>query len=215
MEENKITRLTVQKRDLKRINVYLDGAYAFSLYRETGAWLEVGQILPEEKIRELLETDKKNEVWIKATEFISYKPRTVHETRRKLQNEGFDSQLIEIVINKLIKNGLLDDHEYAVQWVEERNSLKPRSKRALECELRKKGVPEHLIQSAVEEADDFQAACEIAQKRIFRYEGLPKIEFRRKLGAYLSGKGFSFDVISEVTRQLWESIHSSANENNE
>ncbi len=212
MEENKITRLTVRKSNQKKVNVYLDGVYAFSLYRETAGWLEVGQILPDEKIRELLEMDRKNEVRVKAAEYISFKPRTVQETRRKLQNEGFESQLIDNVINELIENGLLNDQQYAAQWVDERKNLKPRSRRELENELRKKGIPEPLIQSALEEADDFQAALDIAQKRLWRYESLPKSEFRIKVGKFLSGKGFPYDVISEVTQILWKSIHSSADE---
>lgn len=209
MDENKITRLAVQKKNPKRINVYLDGKFAFGLYRDTAAWLEIGQILSDEKIIKLLETDQKAEVLQKAVEFISYKPRTSQETRRKLQNAGYEETLIENTLSELSNNGLLNDEEYAKQWVEERARLKPRSKRMLVFELRKKGISDELIQSAVEEVDDFRSAYEIAEKRLARYEDLPKFEFRNKLGNYLAGKGFSYDVISETTQELWEQIHTS------
>ena len=71
MEKNKITRLAVQKKNPKRVNVYLDDSFAFGLFRETAAWLEKGQILSDEKIKELLETDQKNEVYNNALDFIS------------------------------------------------------------------------------------------------------------------------------------------------
>ena len=210
MCENRITRLAVQKKNPKRVNVYLDGNFAFGLYRDTAAWLEIGQVLSDEKINELLVKDQEREVYQKAVEFISYKPRTSQETRRKLQKAGYDESLIENTLAQLTQYGLLNDESYAGQWVDERKRLKPRSKRMLAYELRKKGISDDLIQSAVEDVDDFQSAREIAESRLYRYEGLSKFEFRTKLGNYLAGKGFSYDVISETTQALWEQMNSSA-----
>ena len=209
MADNIITRLAVQRKNPKRVNVYLDGSFAFGLYRDTAAWLEVGQRLPDEKIKKLLDEDQKADVYVKAADFISYRPRTVFETRKKLEDEGFDETLISETISRLIENGLLNDKEFAEQWVEERKVLKPSSKRSLQYELHRKGIPDHLIQSATEAVDDFQAAYEIAEKRLYRFEDLPKFEFRKKLGNYLAGKGFSYDVIADVTRELWENISAS------
>ena len=209
MADNIITRLAVQRKNPKRVNVYLDGSFAFGLYRDTAAWLEVGQRLPDEKIKKLLDEDQKADVYVKAADFISYRPRTVFETRKKLEDEGFDETLISETISRLIENGLLNDKAFAEGWVEERKALKPSSKRSLQYELHRKGIPDHLIQSATEAVDDFQAAYEIAEKRLYRFEDLPKFEFRKKLGNYLAGKGFSYDVIADVTRKLWEDISAS------
>lgn len=210
MDENRITRLAVQKKNPKRVNVYLDGNFAFGLYRDTAAWLEIGQVLTDEKINELLAADQQNEVTQRAIEFISYKPRTSQETRKKLQHAGYDENLIENTISQLSENGLLNDESYASQWVDERLRLKPRSRRMLTYELRQKGISNDLIQSAVEDIDDFSSACEIAEKRLDRYRDLPKFEFRKKLGNYLAGKGYSYDVISETTQKMWEQMNSSA-----
>jgi len=209
MNENIITRLAVQKKNPKRINVYLDNNFAFGLYRETAAWLKIGQELSEEKITELLSADRERDVMQRALEFISYKPRTTMETRNKLQNAGFDDLLIEKTISYLVDNGILNDEDYANRWVEERSRIKPRSRRMLIHELRVKGISGELIQSAVEDVDDFQSAYEIAEKRLYRFENLDKFDFRNKLGNYLAGKGFSYDVISETTQKLWKQMHSS------
>lgn len=211
MDENKITRLAVQKKNPKRVNVYIDGNFAFGLYRDTAAWLETGQILSDDKIKELLDKDLQAEVYQKALDYISFKPRTTQETRKKLQQSGYDELLIEDTITSLTENGLLDDKYYAEQWVDERQRYKPRSKRALVFELRKKGISDNLIQSAVEDVDDIQSGYEIARSRLFRYEGLSKYEFRNKLGNYLAGKGYPFDVISEITKDLWDQLNTSAN----
>ena len=204
MSENRITRLAVQKRNPNRVNVYLDGAFAFGLYRETAYWLEIGQVLSDEKINDLLSKDKKAEAYKKALDYISYKPRTTRETEKKLLDEGYDETLVSETIHALTENGLLNDEQYAEQWVEERQRLKPRSSRMLGFELRRKGIPEELIQTALEDVDDFQAALDIAEQRAARYSGLPAFEFRAKLGNYLAGKGFDYDVIREVTAAVRE-----------
>ena len=49
----KITALTAQKRNPNRVNIYIDGEYAFSLARIVAAWLRVGQELDEEKLKKL------------------------------------------------------------------------------------------------------------------------------------------------------------------
>ena len=86
MGENKITRLAVQTKNPRRVNVYLDGEFAFGLYRDTAAWLEIGQILTDDKIKKLLDEDQKADVYTKALDFISYKPRTVAETMKRFRD---------------------------------------------------------------------------------------------------------------------------------
>ena len=49
----KITAIVVQKRSPNRVNIYLDGEFAFGLARIVAAWLRTGQELSEEKIEQL------------------------------------------------------------------------------------------------------------------------------------------------------------------
>jgi regulatory protein len=49
----KITAIKVQKRNSNRVNIYLDGEYAFGLARSVAAWLSIDQNLNEKKIDEL------------------------------------------------------------------------------------------------------------------------------------------------------------------
>ena len=46
----KITGIQAQKRSPNRVNIYLDGEYAFGLAQIVAAWLRVGQELDEKKI---------------------------------------------------------------------------------------------------------------------------------------------------------------------
>ena len=44
-----ITEISAQKRNRRRVNICLNGSYAFSLDRLTAAWLQVGRELSDGK----------------------------------------------------------------------------------------------------------------------------------------------------------------------
>ena len=77
----KITALQVQKRNPNRVNVHLDGEYAFGLARIVAAWLKVGQTLEEEKISELQADDARERAMQQAMLFLSYRARSEKEIR--------------------------------------------------------------------------------------------------------------------------------------
>ncbi|HOG79782.1 MAG TPA: hypothetical protein PK454_08510, partial [Anaerolineaceae bacterium] len=64
--DQKITALKVQKRNPNRVNVYLDGDFAFGLARVVAAWLQIGQILTPEKITSLQAQDTHEVAYQKA-----------------------------------------------------------------------------------------------------------------------------------------------------
>jgi len=49
----KITALEAQKKNPNRVNVHLDGEFAFGLARITAAWLKIGDVLTDERIAQL------------------------------------------------------------------------------------------------------------------------------------------------------------------
>ncbi len=57
-------------------------------------------------------------------------------------------------IQRLKENGFLGDEQFARDWVENRSTFRPRSKRMLAMELRQKGVAEEEIQQALAETGD-------------------------------------------------------------
>ena len=200
----KITSLKVQKCNYQRLNVYLDGDYAFGLTRYVAAWLHVGQELTEEKISELLSKDAQETAYQQAIRFIGYRIRTTTEVKRHLSKKGIEEQQIIQVIDRLEENGLLNDTNFAQMWIENRNEFRPRSHRLLASELRNKGITSEIIQDTLEDTTpEEDLAYFAAQKRIRRYEHLEWREFHRKLGSYLAGRGFSYSIIKPVIDKLW------------
>src|SRR5664279_4545671 len=114
----KITALKAQKKNPNRINVYLDGEFAFGLSRIVAAWLSVGQELEDEQIARMQQQDATEVALDNAVKFISYRSRTESEIRRKLSEKGFLDEDIDKVLERLRSNGLVADEQFARSWVE-------------------------------------------------------------------------------------------------
>jgi regulatory protein len=202
----KITELKVQKRNPNRVNVYLDGEFAFGLTRIVAAWLAVGQELSDEKINRLQTEDAREAAYQQAINFISARERTEAEVRRKLVERGVEDGIIPEVLERLQRSGLLNDSRFAHTWVENRSEFRPRSRRALAYELRQKGLPDEAIRAAVASVEDEDLAYQAAMKYAPRLRQLDWPEFRQKLYAFLARRGFSFDTCRSVAARVWSDI---------
>ena len=201
-----ITALTTQKRNANRLNVYLDGTYAFSLATAVATTLKVGQTLSPELVTSLQQQDETNKAKDKAVQLISRRPRSIVEIQRHLRNKGYPDQAIEEAVMRLQEVGLLDDEAFARYWVDQRDTFKPRSHLALRQELQQKGVARHIIETAISEVDQTAAAQRVAAKQANRYAHLNKNEFRKKMGSFLHRRGFHYEIIRQVTNELWTTI---------
>ena len=189
------------------MNVHLDGEFAFGLARITAAWLRVGQELDETKIEQLQAEDAKERALQQALLFLSYRARSESEIRKNLQKHEIPEGVIEKTLERLRRDGLVNDSQFAEAWVENRSTFRPRSRRMMAMELRQKGLDDEAMRSALEDVDDESLAYEAAQKRAPRFEGLEWIEFRKKLSGFLARRGFSYSVISPVVSRVWNETH--------
>jgi len=201
--EHTITALKLQKRDLQKVNVYLDGVYAFSLSRFVAAWLKVGQVLNDEKISRLQAENGHELAYQKALKFISYRHRSEVEIRRNLTTHKYPQEVIDVAIERLQNNGLVDDTQFAQNWVDNRNEFRPRSKKALEMELRTHGVNLETIHQAVDGLDEDELAYQAGLKQSRKYSELDWDSFRRKLTGFLARRGFNYGTIAPVIRRIW------------
>jgi regulatory protein len=203
-----ITALEMQKRNKERVNVYLDGDYAFSLTLIEAAQLHKGQQLTTEQIEELRNQDAINKAVDHAARFLSYRPRSIEEVRQNLAGKDYPQSTIMAAISKLERLGYLDDNAFARYWLENRDRFKPRGKMALRQELRQKGVDNQAIETVLETYDEDNAAYRAAEQKARRFAGLTRSAFRKKLGAYLQRRGFNYgmsrDAIAQVEDELAE-----------
>jgi regulatory protein len=204
----KITAIEAQKRSPNRVNIYLDGEYAFGLARIVSAWLRVGQELDEKKIEQLQAEDARERALQQALLFLSYRARSESEIRKNLRKHEIPETVIDQTLERLRQDGFANDNQFAKAWVENRNIFRPRSRRMLAMELRQKGLGDESVKSALENVDDEALAYEAAQKRAARYKELEWNDFRRKLSDFLARRGFSYSVASTVVTRIWNEMHS-------
>ena len=127
-----------------------------------------------------------------------------------LKKRGVEDDIAAATIFRLQEAGLLNDAEFAKVWSQSRHNSKKLSKRIIASELRTRGVDQICIDEALDEIDsedEYRMAFSLAMKK---YSTMSKLETDvqiRRVQSLLQRKGFNFDLIGRVIREL--DIHSS------
>lgn len=206
--EREITAIKAQKRNQQRVNIYLDGEFAFGLSRYVAAWLKPGRKLSAAEIERLQQEDTYEIAFQKALQFINHRPRSVEETRRRLLEKGFSEEVVAVTLDKLIEKRWLNDLDFARQWIENRNTFRPRSHKLLAYELRLKGVADDDITQALENhgGDENTLAYQAGIKKAQQCRHEAKLDFQKKVGGSLSRRGFHYGIVKPTVERLWEAF---------
>jgi regulatory protein len=205
MDEQRITGIEPQKKNPNRVNVYLDHRFAFGLYKAVAFHLKIGDLLGEKEIHALQQEETSEDAYQHALKLLSYRPRSEHEVRTRLVENGFSNTTIDAVIATLMEKGYLNDQQFALDWIENRSTFRPRGKRLLRMELMKKHVDERTIQSTLDALpDEEQLIHAAARKYLSRLKGLDENGFKKKLYGFLMRRGFSYEDIKPVLSEMWE-----------
>lgn len=200
-----ITAIKIQKKNRNRVNIYLDGDFAFGISRVTGAWLRIGQQISESEIEKLLSNDEIEVAFQKALKILSYRARSLSEIIEKLKSSGYSQSVIELVCEKLQDKGYIDDQKFAENWIENRITFRPRGHQVLRWELRKKKINEELIESLLDKTDSNEALARMAAEKYARkINETEKDVYFRKFLAFLGRRGFPYAISVSVVREMWE-----------
>jgi regulatory protein len=200
-----ITGIKAQKKNHDRVIIFLDGEYGFGLSRIVAAWLNIGQHLDEQKIESLLAADAHEVAFNKALRLLDRKPRTSKEISSRLVKSGFTLDQAEMVLQRLKDAGLIEDDRFARQWVENRNELHPRSRRLIALELKQKGIDDEVIEQVLEDSSpDEDSALQAAMQYARKIPSGDRMEFRKRLSAFLKRRGFNYGTIAPVVQKVWE-----------
>jgi regulatory protein len=151
-----------------------------------------------------------------AASFLSVRPRSVAETRRRLRHLGYPHALVDTVLERLTEMGYLDDAAFATAWVESRDRSKPRGEGALRRELAIKGVDRETVVSVLEaravpddgadpsapSPDRVAAERLVDRKRSALLRETDPRKRAHKAYALLARNGFAPDVCREVAATL-------------
>jgi len=199
-----ITALKIQKKNPQRVNVYLDGEFAFGLSRIVAAWLHTGQNLDDAKIGELLENDRYEVAYQRAIKYIGFRERSEYEVRQYLRKLKLSDQTSDAILTRLVHAGLINDQRFAQMWVDNRAEHHPRSQRALAFELRQHGISDKTIEATLDSFNEEENAYKAAKKQSLKYLGLEWRDFRNRIFTYLARNGFNSEVITPIINKVWD-----------
>lgn len=200
----KITKIEGQK-NIERVNIYIDREFAFGLTKEIQLkyGLYEGMEIDKRFIEEVLLEEEKLKAKNKALKFLSYRQRSEKEVVDKLKKEGFSQEIIDKTVEFLKGYNLVDDLNFAKNFVMDKSNINKYGPERIKYELYMKGIPESIINKVLKDYDDeYSVALELARKKINSYKNDNKSAIYRKLGGFLQRRGFSYECILKVLREL-------------
>lgn len=235
----KITDIKQAVRNENRVNVYVNGKYAFSLdvAQVVDMGVKIGRVISEEELADYKKASEFGKAYQRALEWVLMRPRSVRELkdylkRREMQSEAKekkrdrerDREIAELVakgeevdvrrlekraeraknrvkydfrdliVERLVERGYVDDVKFARYYVENRFVKKGVSRKRLKMELMKKGISQDVIDGVLNERSDEEEILKIIAKKRTKYTD-------EKLVAYLCRQGFSYDLARDLVEK--------------
>jgi len=201
----KITGLKPQRRSKKRVSVFVDGEFAFSLDRETVKQfrLKEGARVDTRLLEDVVLAEQLRKCREYALLLLSYRARSEKELRERLEKKGWTPAVIEAVIKKFKETGLVDDEKLARRYVQDRITIGHKGKWRIQQELTKIGIAKELINRALVAAPDETAAAQMVLEHFLpRYRKLDGKTKKRRLAGILARRGFALETINRLLEEL-------------
>lgn len=142
----------------------------------------------------------------RAINYISGKLKTKYEVRLKLKEKDFTEDIIDEVIDILEKEEYLNDRLYCQVFIEDKKQLNGYGKNKIKSLLIQKGVSKSVFEDFLDEfeyEEEFDNALKMGIKKLNLLSNEEDIfKKKQKLINYLAYRGFSFDVINDVLREI-------------
>lgn len=217
----RVTKLTAGVRDPNRVNVFLDGRFAFSLdvAQVVDLGIKVDQELSPERLTELRDASEFGKLYQRTLEWVLTRPHSVRETqnylkRRQIKRRQLNRQrereekkpltelrddIMEQVVQRLVEKGYLNDEKFAAYYIENRYVRRGISHKRLRVELRGKGIESDMINKLLsqEARDENEEIMKMIAKKRKKYDNYRLIN-------YLVRQGFNYQLAKESVENYRE-----------
>lgn len=147
-----------------------------------------------------------SEYFDKVLNFLSFRARSQYEINFYMLRKNWPEEIRKKIIDKLNQLKLINDEDFARQWIFSKSHSRPAGKALVKYELQKKGIAKEMIDRLLSEerteTTEEILAEKLCQKRLERLKNLPSREKREKLFGLLSRRGFSSETAVEVIDKL-------------
>ena len=203
-----ITRIV--KKDEKNVTVCFDNDevlfLALDIFYKNG--LKKNDQISEDRFFSLIKENKLFHIKQRAFSYLGRRQHSTSELRIKLKQKGYETELINEVLDDLKQKNYLDDIEFAKAYVEEKIKLKLWGEQKLRSELIKRGIKSDIIsdvlRNIISDENQLNNALILATKKYHTLSNrnLDRKVIKQKLITFLNSRGYNFDVIKEICDEL-------------
>lgn len=144
----------------------------------------------------------------RALRLLDQRARSEQELRQRLIQSEFPAALVDEVVESLRTSGLIDDRNFAHEWVRQRARRRGKSKSFLDRELKEKGVSEADRRSAlaqISDEDQHAVAEALAEKKARELKEPPAgyaeyTRVLRRVVGVLARRGFPQGMCMQIAR---------------
>lgn len=194
------------QRTKNRVNIFVDNVFSIGIDEELRYKfnLSIGMEIDDDFIKEVLQAEELNKVKNYALRQLSYRQRSEKELYTALKRKDFDESLIENVMNYCRENKYLDDRAFAQAFIADKLNLNKYGPERIKYELLMKGVSKEIIHRylVMDSQEEYELAFDIGKKRLSYYKNEDRNKIYRKLTGFLQRKGYSYDVVAKVVKNL-------------
>ncbi len=202
---SKITKIEPQVKNKDRVNIYLDGEF------KLGCSLELAMLnhlkndveISDEQLEQLVFENEKTQALNKAVTLLGKNLKTRRQMRTYLNDKGYSKTIVDYVLEKLSEYNYINDINYAKIYI--RSVKNKYGKVKIIANLRQKGVSDKDIDEVMQEFEsDTDSIMALAQKYMKNKE--VNQDNIAKLYRHLLSKGFGYDEVNGVVREIKEKL---------
>lgn len=192
-----------------KYKIFIDEEFAFVLYKGELRQLKIkqGEEISKDTYDRIVSEIIPKRARSRAIHLLEKRPYTERDLKEKLSDGLYPDNVIGSTIEYLKGFGYIDDHAYAVQYIETYTGKK--SMKRIMNDLMLKGVDKDIIREESEKLkesgeleDEETLARRLLQKRGYDPENADRKETASAL-RFLYSKGFSADTVSKVIREIF------------
>lgn len=154
-------------------------------------------MLSPSELSDLHKTYTSSKCYNFALRYLAIRPRSIKEIRDYLLRKDFSEDDIHSAVAKLTEHNYLNDHDFALLWVQNRMRLNPKSITILRAELLKKGISKDISSSVlatISQSDQLESVIKIIDSKAHQ----SRYQQKQKIIEYLARKGYGYGLIKEA-----------------
>ena len=168
--------------------------------------VSVDMAFSEEEILEMKYFSDIERAKSRAINYISGKLKTKYEVRLKLKENGFTEDIIDEVLDILENEEYLNDRVFCEIFIEDKKKLNGYGKNKIKTLLIQKGVSKNIFEDFLDEFEydeEFDNALKMGIKKLELLSNEEdNFKKKQKIINYLTYRGFGFDVINDVLKEI-------------